>query len=183
MRLRFSPVGSLLLALGIILTYPQIPFSSILGVVLIIGGLLAPVIEKAPEDYRAPPLAWRVKKRDPLRDIAYATEQGQRAFSDDPEKRRWGRWQLIAMTDERRSPFVRRFCIVLFATYLEEYDEEVISRLEELAWNDPDHIVRSEAQKAKEKLGRLKIDHEITGNQCDQRPKLTGWGIASEIPE
>ena len=150
-----------MLVLGIILTYPQIPFLSILGVILIIGGLLAPVIEKTPEEYRAPPLAWRVKKRDPLRDIAYATEEAKRAFSDDPEKKKWGRRQLIAMTNEGRNPLVRSFCVVLFATYLEEYDEEVISRLEELAWNDPDHIVRSEAQRAAEKLSRLKIDHEL----------------------
>ncbi len=159
MKLRFSSLSFILLILGIVLIYVKIPFFDVLGIILLFSGLLTPVIEKALEDCKtAPPLVRRVKKRDPLRDIVYAAMEGRRALSDDPEERKWGRWHLIEMTNERRSPLVRSFCIILFATYFEEYDEEVIKRLEELVRTDPNRSVRLEAQKAIEKLSRLKIN-------------------------
>jgi len=83
-------------------------------------------------------------------------------LSDDLKRRKWAKWALIEMS-KREDPIVRRQCIRVLGV-LEEYDEDVIKHLEKMTQVDPERSVRLEAQKAIEKLSRLKIDHETVGN-------------------
>lgn len=210
MRLKFSPIGFALLVFGIVLTYAKIPFLDVLGVVLLFGGLLAPVIEKfleerkIPSEEKAPPRLEEVRlehsevikpeipaaeKVSPVlhfepkvivpvvqqavqqtlievmgtkdldvlkRPLALLQIEDYRAaiFSDDSQRREQARWALLEIS-KREDPILRRRCIQVFQG-LEEYDEAVVERLRELAHSDPERLLRLEAQKAIEKLSKLK---------------------------
>jgi len=209
-RLKFSPIGFALLVFGIVLTYAKIPFLDVLGVVLLFGGLLAPVIEKfleerkIPSEEKAPPRLEEVRlehsevikpeipaaeKVSPVlhfepkvivpvvqqavqqtlievmgtkdldvlkRPLALLQIEDYRAaiFSDDSQRREQARWALLEIS-KREDPILRRRCIQVFQG-LEEYDEAVVERLRELAHSDPERLLRLEAQKAIEKLSKLK---------------------------
>lgn len=87
-------------------------------------------------------------------------EHGMAVFSEDTDRRWKSKSALIEMS-HRPDPIIRRRCVRVLGA-LEEYDEAVARRLEEIAESDSARGVRREAEEA---LRRLKDRQRVDGDE------------------